>query len=730
MNILSKRNICIFMAFIIMIMSIQTVSFASDTVAAEADLVLINNISSLPFANFKSTETTALGLLTYEKTFYDEILDEEVIRFSSQELADGYSLYNTAGREARICILSTGTNFTETLYNQNKHKYMNLEFKILPENTTDGLAFRINRYNIQEDNTLALDTATAYYFAVGAENFSESVVANSNVTTGYSYTYKGLKKDEWHNVTIQLGADNNTNTIKFFVDGNQVVLNEKVHVYNTETKKEVKTKSTPSNVYTFPEGTSGFGSRSENYSVIVPKGTKGTSTVKNPFGIRISDFIMKATNSEYSYHEEEILPPKKVFELSADKELIRGEQNGITHETISSPHFAEEYNEKAFHIKSGESGYAVGTGGYTSGNYSQAGKAPGYYLIQNANETIGNVDYSKYKYLRVSFNIFINNETNGVYFRADRVKDGTVINDHNYIFGIGGSSFKTASTNSTIHSHIYKNLSLGRWHNVVIELGANAGNGTINYYVDGENVEFTYGKLDGVADTSFADITDLYGFGGTSQNRCILVPKANYGENLDLYLNDFVMLATNDKYSLKNNLTDIEISDTNDKGIKLENGIVYSYKNISDGDCSSLFETSGADYVGAIENGKYILLYNEQSKTFKYYDVVSVTDADIPYTEGLHADNITVSTNGNETIVKADAYNLTDDYSKNAKLVVTYFKDDILVECFIKDISFDDKLFYINEKIARKTQSYDTLKAFIWSDLSNMTMLGECATEK
>ena len=124
MNILSKRNICTVMAFVMMIMSIQTVSFASDTVAAEADLVLINNISSLPFANFKSTETTALGLLTYEKTFYDEILDEEVIRFSSQELADGYSLYNTAGREARICILSTGTNFTETLYNQNKHNQL------------------------------------------------------------------------------------------------------------------------------------------------------------------------------------------------------------------------------------------------------------------------------------------------------------------------------------------------------------------------------------------------------------------------------------------------------------------------------------------------------------------------------------------------------------------------------------------------------------------------------
>jgi len=730
MNKLSKRNICIFMAFIIMIMSIQTVSFASDTVAAEADIVLINNISTLPFANFKLAETTELGQITYEKAFYDETLDEEVIRFSSQELADGYSLYNTAGREARICILSTGTNFTETLYNQNKHKYMNLEFKILPENTTDGLAFRINRYNIQEDNTLALDKTTAYYFAVGAEDFSESVVANSSITTGYSYTYKGLKKDEWHNVTIQLGADNNTNTIKFFVDGNQVELNEKVHVYNTETKKEVKTKSTPSNVYTFPEGTIGFGSRSENYSVLVPKGTKGTSEVKNPFGIRISEFIMKATNSEYSYSEDEILPPKKVFELTNENKLIRGEENGITHETVSSPHFAEEYNEKAIHIKSGENGYAAGTGGYTSGDYSQAKNAPGYSLIQNAYETIGNVDYSRYKYLRVCFNIYINDETNGIYLRANRVKDGTITNEHDYIFAIGGSSFNPPSTRSNIHTHSNKELTTGKWHNVVIELGAKAGNATINYYVDGKSVEFSYGKLDGVADTSFADITDLYGFGGVSLNRCILVPKANYGKNLDLYLNDFVLLATNDKYSLKDNSTGIEILGSKDKGIKLENGIAYSYKTISDGDCSSLFETSGADYVGAIENGKYILLYNEQSKTFKYYDVVSVTDDDIPYAEGLHADNLAVSTNGNETIVKADAYNLTDDYSKNAKLVVTYFKDNVLVECFIKDINFDDKLFYINEKIARKTDSYDTLKAFIWSDLSDMTMLGECATEK
>lgn len=694
----------------------QPVSFATS-----ADKNIITDITSLPFVNFglKSDTnpygTTENGLITYTTSVYDDTLQKNVVEYSSTAFAESHSLYNTAGREARHFLLGRSSSFKETLYNDNEHKYLNIEFYINIENPTDGLAFRLNRYLTQDDTT-ALDSTTCYYFAVGGENFSESVVAGSKTTKGYSYIYNGLVTNKWHKVVIQLGADTSTNTIRFFVDDNKKVVTEKTHEYISSSSTQTTVTTPSKDEYTFPQNTSGFGSRGENFSVIIPKGTKGSA-----FCVKLSDFNIKATNEEIVPKEEEA-EPLKAFELNSQMELIRDEENGVSFAEVTAPHFASSYAKKSIHITSGTSGYAVGTGGYTTSNYNTAGKAPGFNLLKNANETIGNIDYSKYKYLRVSFNILVNEETNGVYFRFERVNETAPSSEHGFVFGVGAQSLKIPSSSSTIHTTINKSLSLGRWHNVVIELGAKKGASEINYYIDNTLCEVKS------SDTAFADNSNLFGFGGTSLNRCMLVPKANLGSVLDLHLNNFVMLATNEKYSL-NQSANMKITNSKSKNIKVEGDAIYSYKPLSDGECSALFDFENADYIGVIENGKYVVLYNQSLDMFKYYDVTTLTDDDILYTEGLHVDDLSTLVLENKTKVKCNAYNLTGDYTKTAHLVISYFKDDTLVECFVKEISFEDKLTFLNEDITRKTDDFDTVRAFVWSDIHDMTILGEYAVQ-
>lgn len=725
MKISFLRKTSLFVALLVLLSLTYPVSFAR--ASAAADVVLVSDIANLRFSNFSAKHnTTEAGMLTVEKEYADSILGKNVIRYSSSAYADGNSMYNTISREARLYVLGTsGSNtFTETLYNQNNHKYLRLQYKLYLENATDGLAFRINRYNVGGEGALTLDTTTGYYFAVGGSNFTDSVVANSNLTTGYSYTYKGLNTENWHDVIIELGTDTQNNTIKFFIDGSQVNVTEIKHTYNSTTAKVEKTTTSPAtNVYTFPANTSGFGSRGENYSVLVPKGVKGTTDAPNPFGIRISDCKIVTTNSEVDTTVYDALP-QTAYTLDAKKELIRDEENGVTVTEVQAPQFAEEFSRNVLHITSGADGYAVGTGGYTTSNYKTASYCPGFYLIGNKGETIGNVDYSKYKYLRTSFNIYVGEEHNGIYFTGERVSDGKVDDGNIFVFGIGAKSFSGRSSNAKNHTHTNKELSVGRWQNVVIELGANAGNPTINYYIDGKLVDFTYSKLDGVEVTPFESFDTLYGLGGTSQNRCMLVPKANYGAKLDMYLSDYVMLATNDKYVPSNDMGIVKSKTTS---IKVEGDTIYSYGALTNGDCSSIFETKGADYVGVVEDGKYVMLYNTNTNSFKYYNVVNVTDSDIPYTEGIHMDNLEAVSADNYADIKGVAYNLTGDYTKTVKLVVTYIKDGILTECYTKDIPVDGKLVYLDEKITRKVSSYDSMRAFVWSDLNTMEILGEYA---
>lgn len=259
---------------------------------------------------------------------------------------------------------------------------------------------------------------------------------------------------------------------------------------------------------------------------------------------------------------------------------------------------------------------------------------------------------------------------------------------------------------------------------MVIELGSNAGNTTINYYIDGKLSDFTYAKFNGVEDKTFVTETSLYGWGGASTNRCGIVPKSNYGEELDMYLSDFVMTVTNEKYASP---TEIKIVSSKTTSVKVVDNTVYSYGAIPDGECSALFETVGADYVGTLENGKLIMLYDSETDSIRYYDVVTLTDADIPYATGLHVDKLEAVSADNYAEIKGVAYNLTGDYDKKVKLVVTYIKDGILTECYTKDIPVDGKLVYLDEKITRKVSSYDSMRAFVWSDLNTMEILGEYA---
>lgn len=725
MKISFLRKTSLFVALLVLLSLTYPVSFAQ--ASAAADVILVSDIANLRFSNFSTkNNTTEAGMLTVEKEYHDNILDKNVVRYSSSAYAEGNSMYNTISREARLYVLGTsGSNtFTETLYNQNDHKYLRLQYKLYLENATDGLAFRINRYNVGGEGALTLDTTTGYYFAVGGSNFTDSVVANSNLTTGYSYTYKGLNTENWHDVIIELGTDTQNNTIKFFIDGSQVNVTEIKHTYNSTTAKVEKTTTSPAtNVYTFPANTSGFGSRGENYSVLVPKGVKGTTDAPNPFGIRISDCKIVTTNSEVDTTVYDALP-KVVYTLDNQKTLTRSAENDLTTEYVQAPHFSNEFSKNVLHIQSGEKGYGNGST-YTASNYTEASNAPIFSTVSKANETIGNImNYDSYKYFRTSFNIYINNEVNGIYIKGDRLADGAVTNAHNFIFCIGGSKFNTLSSKATRHVHTNKGLSVGRWHNVVIELGSNAGNTTINYYIGGKLSDFTYAKFNGAEDKTFVTETSLYGWGGASTNRCGIVPKSNYGEELDMYLSDFVMTATNEKYETP---VEIKIVSSKTTSVKVKDNTVYSYGAIADGECSSLFETVGADYVGALENGKLIMLYNGETGSMRYYDVVTLTDADIPYETGLHIDNLEAVSADNYAEIKGVAYNLTDDYAKKVKLVVTYIKDGILTECYTKDIPVDGKLVYLDEKITRKVSSYDSMRAFVWSDLNTMEILGEYA---
>ena len=208
------------------------------------------------------------------------------------------------------------------------------------------------------------------------------------------------------------------------------------------------------------------------------------------------------------------------------------------------------------------------TEAYYSGN--TGGNEPRQYLVGDKNvapsytDLGGITNWKDYGYLRISTNIYIGDSDDGLAFRIRRrnASDDTELAEDIYI-GIGGSKFSSGTIQDG-YRYIDNSLEVGKWHNVVIELGSNKTN--VNFYIDNKlSINTQMKKIANKSSTTdvitgFPEGT--YGFGGPS-NRCVLIPKSanstsNGDKPLDLRLHNFSMVATDDAYTPDTNAFYIE----------------------------------------------------------------------------------------------------------------------------------------------------------------------------
>lgn len=210
--------------------------------------------------------------------------------------------------------------------------------------------------------------------------------------------------------------------------------------------------------------------------------------------------------------------------------------------------------------------YSTTKYGAPSGSFNTPGKEPRSRLdtLFSSKADFTN-NKEKYEYTRIKFDIYIKNAADGLGFRMQRYSttDNTLGNEC-YI-GVGGSDFEAGG--SATAEYINTDLKVGKWNNVIIELGTNSTNKDVNFHVNGKST---------ACETKLPDNT--YGFGG-NQNRCILIPKSNKDVSFEIRLDNFSIVLTN-------NVLDFNI----------HNSDYFTTEVFSDRDKSTCTEESAWDF--------------------------------------------------------------------------------------------------------------------------------------
>ncbi len=450
--------------------------------------------------------------------------------------------------------------------------------------------------------------------------------------------------------------------------------------------------------------TYGFGGLSENRCAFVLKGQKDM-----PFEVKLHDFSVKASASALAYAQTS----ETVYRLANNATLTRATENNITVETAQAPDIdssrlvkdvihsssAAFANGASSYIKVGQNKgnynlvdgeyVEVGTnkGNYTkltNGNYNTGGYNPIYSMI-SAKGKLGSVNYSDYNYLRFRFNVFVNDSHNGIILRLARYNSANSdVYSKDYAFGIGASDFSNYSPNNSMETYTSKSLETGKWNSVILELGVQAEDSTVNLYVNGESKSMTVGVVSG--GTATFGVDNGVGYCGASANRCYIGLKSNFDEPLDMYLSDVLLTVENTAYNPAN----------------------AGFPN---------FNGNSNEYTGYLGEGEAIA-YNKKYATFKY-DNVNVSGTD--YVTVNSADYSGDTTNVNIDFVNPDG-------DKNAAtVVVAYYKETentpkLVMAKFI-NVNTENLFTNLSNNIDKPNAEFDYVKVFA-IDGTNVKPLG------
>ena len=601
------------------------------------DVTIISSLeraadSTMEYANGRVDGVSAP--LTVEKV-YDTALNDTVKSYSR----DSFPATTSVGNEPRHFLIpknSSNVALGGIDYKTAGYNYVRLETDVYIGNATDGIALRINRY--EADDTLP---KYDYYIGIGGSSFTAGTV-----TTGESHICKDLQVGVWQRVVIEIGVSTNRE-VKFFID-------------NVLKKKE----DLKANTY-------GIAGASENRCAFVLKGQKNL-----PFEVKLHDFSVKASASALAYEQTS----ETVYALANNATLTRASNNSITVETVQAPDInSAKFGKDVIHFSS--DAYATGVS-----NWAGAGQLPIYSMVSTTNAKLGNVDYSQYNYLRAKFNVYINDNHSGVILRLSRYNSDNTISTRDYMFGIGGSEFVNISYNATsAEPYTYKGLTTGKWHTVVVELGVQSGDDTMNIYVDGVAEAFEDVDPDKI---SFGDENSGTGYCGRSANRCGIIPKSYQNQILDMYLSDVLLTVENSAYDPAN----------------------AGFPN---------FDGSFNEYTEYLGEGKAIA-YNKKYATFKYNE-----EMDDPSS----SDYVTINSadySGDTTNVNIDFVN--SDGDKNAAtVVVAYYKETestpkLVMAKFI-NVNTENLFTNLSNNIDKPNAEFDYVKVFA-IDGTNVKPLG------
>ncbi|MBE7059587.1 MAG: hypothetical protein E7389_02045 [Ruminococcaceae bacterium] len=609
---------------------------------------------------------------------YDAAMGKSVRRFYSSSYTDKGS----AGSEPRIFL--AGKNEATSLggidYSADTYGYVRLTTDLYIDNATNGIALRFARYDSTTKELVGASSTGSYYIGIGGSSFSAG--------KGVSCVCNDLVPRKWQRVVIEIGVDSTHKDVNFYVD-------------------DVKSETT----CTLADNTYGIGTKQGgNFSVLILRGTKG-----KVYDVRISDFTIKATVSGYNPETSGFTGynVNEPYVFNNDATLTRAEENNITVETVQAPQIdSEVYTKKVLHLSSDS--FANGTGGYTSGTYAQAGNLPIFSMVSKK-EKLGGVDYSDYNYLRVRFNIFVNDSHNGVILKLSRyASDNSTVFSPDYVFGIGAIDFSNISYNAaSAETYQCRQLTVGKWNDVLLELGVQANNATMKIYVNGEEksfAEWTNGE------TPTFGVNNGTGYCGASANRCGIIPKSGFDKPLDMYLSDVSVTVAKEAYDIES-IVYPTVECASEDAVAYGSGI---YTRDSSNITNEILTKVNADYAAVLTDLGRVVSYNDSYKTFKYYNIV---------TKGFITRINSADYSGEDTDVNAMVINVDGDINK-ATLVVAYYKENeggdgaslVMAKFFDEDIS---KLYNdLNETADKPKENFDFVKVFALRGVGNMRSIG------
>ena len=634
MKLFKSRKLSIVLALVLVLTSLSFTAMAADgdVTAPAEDFSIISTAKNLKDITNAQTGLSEEYLIATDKSYVDPLTGETVVRYSATKYgtpSDSGQNWNTAGGEPRSAI---NTLLAKADYSNDKYGYLRIAFDIYIASATDGIAFRMERFSTE---TSALIEKTYHYVAVGGADFAAG-------TATHKYVNNDLKAGAWNNVVIELGANSTNKDVIFHINGVSTVCETQL-----------------------PDNTYGFGGSSVNRGVMIPKGAREAA-----FEIRLNNFSIVATNTKPDFH------------IFNNEYFVTGsfiDRSGtLSREQVNAKEFAESYNKKALNLKN------LKTTGLTGGAGQEAGfklnTVSGEEANKNDQQSLGGLDWSQYKNLRIQFNAYFGYE-NIIFFRTVRSVDGSFdYTNNSHVIGIGtpakpGGNSGTANTGSATSgcSYKYREMTPNQWHNVVMELGANKDNKYINIYIDGKKV--TSSELAAV----FTNGDTAEGFGTVGASRLVLAVRDTTDSILDVQLSDISFTACNSTYTPDAAPTINGVVRGSDSTgglsyrVDTENkAITYVADRDTDGMSVADFKVSNVDYVAPTDatNTKAIV-YDDSSKRVAYYTLSEQTDVVL---DGIQAE----AKDDGRLYVQFDYNNQTEE-DDAFKLYVGYYNEDALV---------------------------------------------------